>query len=365
MLLTTAPTHLLKKWEESIQSFDHLTCDDIEKTMMNTWNDHSEEEKLRFYFLRIKKALLFIETKVDQAEEALQQLDNYQYEKNSYFGFLEAFLTGTYLYEIKSYEQAKEHLREAENLIKYAENEIEPAQLHYKIASVYVRLTHYVPAMKHTEKALTIFHKEYDFKKAAHCELLLGIINKLIGDFSEAKIHFKHALKSADMLFDQTVKYTVFQNIAMLHSDLDDSEKAIEYLDKAIDLIPTNKVVIHRIMTTFLLMREHYKINNEDNAIYFYNEGLTLCEKNSVQEYIHHFRVVKAFEELERKEAIESFEKDIEEGISYYENSNLWDYAKEYSAKYAEYLYNKDRFQESSRYFFLAKEAENKLKLKG
>lgn len=365
MVVTTAPTHLLKKWEESIQSYDHLTCEEIEKKLVNTWDEHSEEEKIRFYFLRIKKALLFIETKVDHAEEAFKELKQFQYEKNSYFGFLEAFLTGTYLYEVKNYEEAKEHLRVAESLIKYAENEIEPAQLYYKSASVYVRLTHYVPAMKQTEKALTVFHKEYDFKKAAHCELLLGIINKLIGDFSEAKIHFKHALKSADMLFDQTVKYTVFQNIAMLHSDLNDSEKAIEYLNQAIELIPTNKVVIHRIMTTFLLMREYYKIHDQENAIYYYNEGINLCEEHSVLEYIHHFRVVKAFEDMDHKEQELDTKMVIEEGISYYESSNLWDYVKEYSAKYAEYLYNEDRFQESSRYFFLAKEAENNLKLKG
>jgi Tfp pilus assembly protein PilF len=101
---------------------------------------------------------------------------------------------------------------------------------------IYLRLGNVQESMASAGEALRLLPHNCDATEEFKIKNVLGVIETLRGQFSEAFLHFTRCLSLADEIKDESLEVSVLANLGLLYYKMFDYESAIQCWEKALDL---------------------------------------------------------------------------------------------------------------------------------
>ncbi|PEA01912.1 aspartate phosphatase [Bacillus thuringiensis] len=250
---------------------------------------------------------------------------------------------------IANYMEAMEQFEEAERLLEYIPNDIEKAEFNYKLGELYYHLQQPLLTIKHVMKAKDIYKKHEDYViNQIECDTILGLASVTLSQFEQGEELFVKCLDMAKK-HNCTRLITLIQyNLGFLYAKQGISATAIRHL---MDVYKSEKPY-HK--TVFLLAREHFKINEIEQAQEFLTQGFELADV----EYTHHLRILRAQYDESYKQNLET---TIADGLDYFESQKLYGFMEEYSGILAKKLYQEGNHEKASQYFNISYDAKELL----
>ncbi|KAA6468949.1 aspartate phosphatase [Bacillus cereus] len=250
---------------------------------------------------------------------------------------------------IANYMEAMEQFEEAERLLEYIPNDIEKAEFNYKLGELYYHLQQPLLTIKHVMKAKDIYKKHEGYViNQIECDTILGLASVTLSQFEQGEELFVKCLDMAKK-HNCTRLITLIQyNLGFLYAKQGISATAIRHL---MDVYKSEKPY-HK--TIFLLAREHFKINEIEQAQEFLTQGFELADV----EYTHHLRILRAQYDENYKQNLET---TIADGLDYFESQKLYGFMEEYSGILAKKLYQEGNHEKASQYFNISYDAKELL----
>ncbi|NKW92512.1 aspartate phosphatase [Bacillus toyonensis] len=250
---------------------------------------------------------------------------------------------------IANYMEAMEQFEEAERLLEYIPNEIEKAEFNYKLGELYYHLQQPLLTIKHVMKAKDIYKKHEDYViNQIECDTILGLASVTLSQFEQGEELFVRCLDMAKK-HNCTRLITLIQyNLGFLYAKQGISATAIRHL---MDVYKSERPY-HK--TVFLLAREHFKVNEIEQAQEFLTQGFELADV----EYTHHLRILRAQYDENYKQNLETTMAD---GLDYFESQKLYGFMEEYAGILAKKLYQEGNHEKASQYFNISYDAKELL----
>ncbi|PGB09669.1 aspartate phosphatase [Bacillus toyonensis] len=250
---------------------------------------------------------------------------------------------------IANYMEAMEQFEEAERLLEYIPNEIEKAEFNYKLGELYYHLQQPLLTIKHVMKAKDIYKKHEDYViNQIECDTILGLASVTLSQFEQGEELFVRCLDMAKK-HNCTRLITLIQyNLGFLYAKQGISATAIRHL---MDVYKSERPY-HK--TVFLLAREHFKVNEIEQAQEFLTQGFELADV----EYTHHLRILRAQYDENYKQNLET---TIADGLDYFESQKLYGFMEEYAGILAKKLYQEGNHEKASQYFNISYDAKELL----
>ncbi|EML9733661.1 MULTISPECIES: hypothetical protein [Bacillus cereus group] len=250
---------------------------------------------------------------------------------------------------IANYMEAMEQFEEAERLLEYIPNDIEKAEFNYKLGELYYHLQQPLLTIKHVMKAKDIYKKYEDYViNQIECDTILGLASVTLSQFEQGEELFVKCLDMAKK-HNCTRLITLIQyNLGFLYAKQGISATAIRHL---MDVYKSEKPY-HK--TVFLLAREHFKVNEIEQAQEFLTQGFGLADV----EYTHHLRILRAQYDENYKQNLET---TIADGLDYFESQKLYGFMEEYAGILAKKLYQEGNHEKASQYFNISYDAKELL----
>ncbi|TCP25997.1 hypothetical protein EV207_12031 [Scopulibacillus darangshiensis] len=290
---------------------------------------------------------------LDEAEALLQKVEPFKENFDHSLTYYYYFFQGLYFWTIGQYHDALNFYKKAKKRLEHTKDDVEKAEFHYRIATVYYDLRKSLLSINHVNIAQGIFHKYQEFQnKDADCENLLGVNCIALKQFEDAEEHLLFALDLAQKSDDEELLLLIKYNLGYLYSEQNLSSIAIRYLKDVY------KRQFYNPKTLFLLTREYLKTDQPKKAFPILEEGLRVCKEIENTEYFYHLNMIKA---LHSDHSIEELERIIMDGIKYFESEDLWYFVQEYSERLANIFYNTNNHEKASDYYHLGHVAKDKL----
>jgi tetratricopeptide (TPR) repeat protein len=162
----------------------------------------------------------------------------------------------------------------------------------------------------------------------------------------KAEENYLYAKKIGVDLKDVYLESMALHNLGCMQSFLGNSENAIYYFLESLKLKRGETRSLFSINT---LVREYYKLNQNEFALGWAEEGLILAQRNKIEEYIIHFKV--HIHLINRNPEIEAYISDYV--IDYFTRAGDKDNVAKYAEILAEYYSSSDRHQLACKYFEL------------
>ncbi|TBX48095.1 aspartate phosphatase [Bacillus thuringiensis] len=250
---------------------------------------------------------------------------------------------------IANYMEAMEQFEEAERLLEYIPNDIEKAEFNYKLGELYYHLQQPLLTIKHVMKAKDIYKKYEDYViNQIECDTILGLASVTLSQFEQGEELFVKCLDMAKKHNCARLITLIQYNLGFLYAKQGISATAIRHL---MDVYKSEKPY-HK--TIFLLAREHFKINEIEQAQEFLTQGFELADV----EYTHHLRILRAQYDENYKQNLET---TIADGLDYFESQKLYGFMEEYSGILAKKLYQEGNHEKASQYFNISYDAKELL----
>lgn len=175
---------------------------------------------------------------LDEAEQKLNKITNISEKQHDLF---EAMLYTSrncgYLQEGKIDLLHKTTMK-ALNLIERLEDKFVLTQIYYQLGGFYTFYKIDIQlAIKYSQKCQVLAEELGNARLIALNLVTLGSIHVMTGDLNKALMYYEEALKKTDIIM---IKMSIFNNFSMIYSQKGELEKALESLNKALEL--ANKV---------------------------------------------------------------------------------------------------------------------------
>ncbi|MCF6139367.1 tetratricopeptide repeat protein [Pseudalkalibacillus berkeleyi] len=346
--------------------------------LLNEWNYYltlRKSKEAKEIYLKIEDQIPFIEDpniilryklfltrqyltekKAEDAYNLLKDLKKYKdIDFDSSLKFYHYFILGLYNYITYDYRESIDYFYKAEPyLVQTPLTEVEIATFYYNIALTLTHLTHNTSVISYANKALNIFDKDYHFTRSSDCQILLGIVNRRIKNYSQSEYHFSQALKFAESFNDSKGLSVIYHNLGYVHSSKGDGKKAIEFYHKSIKIKEKIKdQSIH--ITYYLIAQEYFNLGEPTSSSMWLEKTFNNLEKNPDKEYLIHYKVLKYRLDNDHGKEYEQFIK--KEAIPFFQEQNILERVCEYATLLAEYYFNNSQYKSSSEYYKLALEA--------
>ncbi|HEU5139861.1 MAG TPA: tetratricopeptide repeat protein, partial [Bacillales bacterium] len=291
----------------------------------------------------------------DKTASALADVEPVEDDAAHWLNYFYYFFRGIYHYDQEQYRIAMEYYLKAEPLVHKADFPEEDAELFYKMAAACHRVYAITSSISYARKALTLFKKQLNYLRCAHCENLLALNNHDIEQYKQSEMHYHNALIYAAKCEDSGLRMYLSHNFGLLYSKQNRPKKALYYLMEVFESTHSQEYQL-RARNFFLLAENYFKIDQIAEAKRMLEQGVSLAKEHGIQDFYYRCDLLKAkFVEPLR------FEDAYKEGISYYNDHERWEYVIEYSEELATFYRGKEDFQQSSDYFYLAMIARGKI----
>ncbi len=175
---------------------------------------------------------------LDEAEQKLNKITNISEKQHDLF---EAMLYTSrncgYMQEGKIDLLHKTTMK-ALNLIERLEDKFVLTQIYYQLGGFYTFYKIDIQlAIKYSQKCQVLAEELGNARLIALNLVTLGSIHVMTGDLNKALMYYEEALKKTDIIM---IKMSIFNNFSMIYSQKGELEKALESLNKALEL--ANKV---------------------------------------------------------------------------------------------------------------------------
>lgn len=320
-------------------------------------NNMEEDQTMLIYYSLLEFRHKLLLKQFETAKSLLTKVQPFKEDMNELLTYYYYFFSGMYAYSIKRYEIALENYKLAEKKLDSISDDIERAEFHYKVASVYYQIKQTLISLNHTKKAHEIYKANTGYmKKAVHCEILLAANYVDMRKFKDAEKHYKNAKINAIKLKDKALQSLINYNIGLFYAEQKLTEEAIHYLNFVLEDEDFNKK--YYVKTIFTLAREYLNLNEEELALNYLKQGLAFAEKIDSKEYLIKMKLLQA---LYTKENEKNFELVFEEGISYFDVEMLYVDIEEYAEKCAQFYCERKEFEKAAHYYQKAIYARQKM----
>ncbi|WP_257351817.1 tetratricopeptide repeat protein [Pseudalkalibacillus decolorationis] len=288
--------------------------------------------------------------------EKIGKLHETQYDSSIHFYIY--FIKGLYQYYLKNYSEALYGYEKAESHLQQTPlNQVEVGVFYYSIALSHSYLFHSTSVMTYGYKALEIFDKEYHFSRSSDCQILLGISNRRIKNYSQSEYHFNQALKFAESFNDNRSLGMIYHNIGFVYSNKGQPESAIQYYLKSVKIKEKNDVT-NIYITYYLIAKEYVNLGKFELSSEWLQKVLEQLKHDKNEEYSIHAKILKYRIKKFYNKEFEIYLKKI--AIPYFQEKNISELVSEYSALLADYYYDNSQYKNSSEYLKLALETNKK-----
>jgi len=306
--------------------------------------------KFRYHILR---------QELDKSNTILEQLYVVQESLNHQLEFFYHYFLGLYYYQLKKFSDSLEEYKKAEKLSKTMNLDTgELSEFYYQKALVHGRLYQVALSNNHAVKALALFNQEYNFKRSADIEVLLGINNFRILNYEEATNHLKNALKYAESFNAKFLKSIVFHNLGLVSAAMGLSIEALDYYKSGLQCLPESSSE-DIVQTIYLIVVEYNKLNDNIEASKWLAQGLEQAVSDEVINYVYHFKILDHQVNQSYNSSYEYLLK--EEAIPYFQDKQSWKYVTDYCEKLADYYNHHSQYKNASYYYRLANDARKKI----
>jgi len=234
-----------------------------------------------------------------------------------------------YFYLFKGmYESAKNNYSEALALFRVAErkldkvyDEIEKAEFHYKIGTLYYFNKVTLLAHHHLITAKDIYkgHDGYSIQ-TINCTMLLALNYIDDGRLSKAEDMLQDCVNQLIEKDDKKLLALAYYDLGFLKIQTDDHTDAIDYFNKAISTDNLKESApISYLQCVYEYARSAYKLSRIEDALKWVDEGLAFSEKQSNENFIIKFEILnKSY-----TQPVESF-VNIKEGLKLLEEKKAY-----------------------------------------
>ncbi|WP_243646921.1 hypothetical protein [Scopulibacillus darangshiensis] len=346
---------LLKTWYHNLRAQNIENARAIKKKI----GDEVELEENQPYFLEF---LLYdfryhiLLEQFDKAQVLLERIESFKPDINGKLTYYYHFFKGQYAYDQDHLDEALENYLKAENELMELNDEIELAEFHYKMGSVYFHLDYLTTGIQCANRAMKIF-KQYDEfeKRVADCKVLLGACYKDLKMFDQGLEFYESAKVCYEKIEDHQHIRIVNVNTGRLLAKKGDSVKAIHFYELGLE-----NVTEYRLPILFSLAEEYFKVGNISKGMFWLDKGKEIVAKTNNQIYNYEFSILEA-EYLNTND----IKTVLEEAILYYVDQGLWEYVKNYGISLAELYEEIEDYKKASEYYRLSSQARKKVSLRG
>lgn len=354
----TEVTNKLQEWyrEMRIRDFEQV---EKKKLLLEHEFQSIENPSLLTTYLLYQFRYHILKQELDKSNTLLEQLYVVQESLNHQLEFYYHYFLGLYYYQLKKFAESLEAYKKAEKLSKTMSLDIgEISEFYYQKALVHGRLYQVALSNNHAVKALALFNQEYNFKRSADIEVLLGINNFRILNYEEATNHLKNALKYAESFNAKFLKSIVFHNLGLVSAAMGLSIEALDYYKSGLQCISENSSE-DIVQTIYLIAIEYNKLDKVDEAKKWLSQGLEQALENEVINYVYHFKILDHQVKQSFNSEYESLLKD--EAIPYFQEKQSWKYVTDYCEKLADYFNHHSHYKNASYFYRLANDARKKI----
>lgn len=268
---------------------------------------------------------------------------------------------GIYCCNIAQLEEANQSLYKAERLLPTVRHsEEDEGELYYQIARLETSSYHVPKSINYANRALNIFNKSYNMKRIADCQTLLGISNRRIFNFADAEYHYEQALKFITILGNSERKAILYHNLAYCHQSQNHSDKALDLLQRSLELKQKDKASTPSLVFTITGIAEIYLALNEfEKAKHYADQGLALVTPSDDSVDYIRLKLVdlkiagasdSAYETFLRHKVIPAISK-----------RNMWDEVAKFAEELASYYFKHGQYKLSSIYYRQANDSRKKV----
>ncbi|MFE7062720.1 tetratricopeptide repeat protein [Sutcliffiella sp. NPDC057660] len=304
------------------------------------------ETLLLYLCVKLKYALLIFDKKL--IDSLYNQISDLPTSKNTIIEYIRKKTIGIYYYRVNDNLQSIFILKQAlEMHNKLPLSEEDKAELFYQIALTSQKTSDYFEAITYAEKALSIYQSLYYNRRSAECHVILGLSYHKVHQLEKAQENYLYAKKIGVDLKDVYLESMALHNLGCMQSFLGNSEDAIFYFLESLKLKKEEDRSLFSINT---LVKEYYKLNQNEFALGWAEEGLVLAQRNKIEEYIIHFNVHIYL--ITKNPEIEKYISDYV--IDYFTRAGDKDNVAKYAEILAEYYTSTDRYQSACEYYELS-----------
>lgn len=308
---------------------------------------------LRFYLVKNEHDLV-------KAHQLIIKIGNFYENLNPDLKFYYLYLHAVYYNFLKDYKKSLELLLKAESIYTTKTqniNQNEGAVLYYSLALTYNYLCRITSVNHYAYKAIAIFDKEYNFSRSADCQILLGISNRRVSNYSQAEYHLHQALKYSEAFNDKFTNGVVYHNLGYIASCQKQHKKAIDYYQRSLNE-KENQPIESKISTILLLAKEFFVLSDIDKTKYWLDKGFYYLDKIEHNEFYYHFHILKFHFENDMENLETFLAKDA---IPFFEEQNIWEKVSELSEELANRFFEQGSYKKSSKYYRIANNARKKI----
>ncbi|TLS38483.1 helix-turn-helix transcriptional regulator [Pseudalkalibacillus caeni] len=353
-----ALSHKLLEWYSEMRIRDVEQAKNKMETLEKEFKSVENPELLTTYLLFKFRYFILIQ-ELDKANTLLERIYVVQESLTPSLEYYYHYFLGLYYYQLKKYNEALDSYLKAEKLSKEMnQDNAEKAEFYYQKALVHGRLHQVTSSNSYAFKALSIFNKEYNFKRSAETEVLLGINFFRILNYDDAIVHFKHALKYAESFNDRRLKSTIFHNLGFVNSSQNKPDEALKHFKLSLQNI-TDTEVEEYSQTIYMIAKEYGQQDAYEKAQKWLKEGLRFATEKEVLDYIFHLKIYKHQLENNINDEFEELLKT--EAIPYFSQKQMWSFVTNYGEVLADYYNDLSKHKNASYYYRLANDARKKL----
>ncbi|PFA24804.1 hypothetical protein CN373_02870 [Bacillus cereus] len=347
--------HSLDAWYQSMLQQQVEKATRLKEEIDNKINHAEADQDVRLYYALLDFRYKVLTDWVAVKEDSFDQVESFGIPAEGFLAYYYHLFKAFHLRIITNYIEAKEQFDKAEKLLRYITNPFEKAEFNYRLGEFYYHSYQQVKAIDYIQKAKEEFSKQSGYEiNLALCENVYGLCCIDLKQFELAEETLNAALDVFQKVSHEKYIFMVRNNLGLLYANQNVSESAIRHLSEV-----TKKVPNH-FRALYLEADENLKLNQSDIAESLIEKGLHICNELKNQEYQYRFLILK-----EMNTNIESFEKTVLEGLSYFEKEELFDCIEEYTGRLADKFYNETNHEKASKYYHMSKEARKKQMKKG
>ena len=322
----------------------------------------SNDSNAVVYFMLFEIRYFLSTNQVENADKSLERveeiIDLLSAEQSYYLWKFK----GLRNYIKEDFESAYDCFKRAEMiLIHNVFEKWEEADLYYSLGLTGSRLWKVSLAISYTSKALAIYQAQYNYKKSAECQILLGISYQRSEEYEKAEESYLLCSKIADTLEKFDMKGLVHHNIGYLRSVQDDYNSAIVHFLKSYNYYVDGNH-IRKIHAIDGLVQSYYKLNNHEEGLEWVQEGLKLMGENnlSLPEYEISFKVYK-FLMAEEMETTKFQEYMKNEAIPYFGKHKRNELLAKHAEFLAEHYFKHNKYKSATKYYQISVRALKKV----
>ncbi|MFX3673812.1 MAG: hypothetical protein ACE3JQ_05140 [Paenisporosarcina sp.] len=219
----------------------------------------------------------------------------------------------------------------------------------YILGLSYLRNQKFLAALDYTSKALFYYNREFIYFRAIECHINIAV---------SYKNSLKFSLAFENLLLAEKVSYQVnniqnlsiiYINLANLYAETYNSEQAIIYYKKSMNIAHDSRV---KLTSIYCIALENSKINNLQEVLKWVTLGLKMYEKKpevALKGLYHHFKCL-----LAKNSSDEDFVDIINYSITHFVEEKDYRHAYRYSFLLANYYKDHKKYKKAATYFSLA-----------